>query len=122
MECRKSNSEVWLVTAVKARRLREIGYFCRMEIQHKDDGKKGSFFVENEGVPVAEMTYLWAGEAKIIIEHTEVAEALRGRQAGKKLLAAAVAFARERQLKIVPLCAFAAAQMSQSDAYQDVLF
>lgn len=93
-----------------------------MKIQHTDDGKSGRFFVEQEGVVVAEMTYLWAGEGKIIIEHTEVLEALRGRQAGKKLLAAAVAFARERQLKIMPLCAFAAAQMNQSDEYIDVLF
>lgn len=93
-----------------------------MDIQHKDDGKKGAFFVEKDGVVLAEMTYVWAGETKIIIDHTEVDDQLRGQQAGKQLLATAVAFARERHLKILPLCAFANAQMSKSDEYKDVLF
>ena len=41
-----------------------------MEIQQEDNGKKGVFFIEENGEVVAEMTYVWSGEDKIIIDHT----------------------------------------------------
>ena len=93
-----------------------------MKILHHDDGKKGRFFIEADGSTAAEMTYVWAGPQKIIIDHTEVDERLIGMNAGKQLLAEAVAFAREQNLKILPLCPFAAAQMNKTSEYQDVLF
>jgi predicted GNAT family acetyltransferase len=45
-----------------------------MKIQHKDNGKKGTFFIEQDGETVAEMTYVWAGNNRIIIDHTQVEE------------------------------------------------
>jgi len=50
-----------------------------MEIQQKDDGKKGLFFIEQNGEKVAEMTYVWAGKERIIIDHTQVDEKLKGK-------------------------------------------
>ncbi len=50
-----------------------------MEIQQEDNGKKGVFFIEENGEVVAEMTYVWSGEDKIIIDHTEVSEKLAGK-------------------------------------------
>ena len=49
-----------------------------MEIQQTDNGKKGKFFVEINGKPEAEMTYVYAGKHTIIIDHTAVNDALRG--------------------------------------------
>lgn len=70
---------------------------------------------------VAEMTFSRAGEHLLIIDHTEVPEALRGHGIGDRLVARAVADARESGSKIFPLCPFAAAQFRRHAEYQDVL-
>lgn len=92
-----------------------------LNILHEDDGKKGAFFVRAGDIDQARMTYVWAGETKIIIDHTEVGEALKGRQAGKQLVQKAVEFAREKQIKILPLCPFAKRVMSLNPDYADVM-
>lgn len=43
-----------------------------MEIKRKDDGKKGSFDLMDKEKQVGKLEYVWAGEEKFIIEHTEV--------------------------------------------------
>ncbi len=92
-----------------------------MKIQHTETDSKGAFFVEQEGIRQAEMTYSKAGEQLIIIDHTEVSEALRGTGAGKKLVEAAVSYAREKKIKILPLCPFAKSVIDRNPEYQDVL-
>lgn len=92
-----------------------------MEILHEENNSKGAFYIEVKGERLAEMTYSKAGEDKIIIDHTEVNDALRGTGAGKQLVEAAVQFAREKGIKIIPLCPFAKAVLSKSDKYKDVL-
>lgn len=92
-----------------------------MEIQHKDNGKKGAFFMEQHGEIVAEMTYVWTGKTGIIIDHTNVDVKLKGQGAGKKLVIKAIEFARENGLKIMPLCPFAKSVFDKEIAYRDVL-
>ncbi|ADB39799.1 GNAT family N-acetyltransferase [Spirosoma linguale] len=93
-----------------------------MNIQHKDNGQKGLFYVVVDGKTEAEMTYVWSGDRRIIIDHTGVSEALKGEGIGKQLVQAAVVWAREKQLKILPLCPFARAIFDKTPDYQDVLF
>ncbi len=92
-----------------------------MEVKQKDDSKKGMFFIEQDGKVVAEMTYVWAGTGKIIINHTEVNEILKRKGAGKQMLSKAVEFAREKGIKIVPLCPFAKSVFDKTPEYDDVL-
>lgn len=92
-----------------------------MEIQHKDNGKKGIFFIEQNGEIVAQMTYVWTGKTSITIDHTNVDEKLKGQGAGKQLLTEAVAFAREKGLKITPLCSFAKSVFDKEITFRDVL-
>ena len=92
-----------------------------MNIQHTDNGKKGSFFIELDHKQVAEMTYVWAGDAKIIIDHTNVDEVLKGKGAGKQMIEKAVEFARNKHLKIIPLCTFAKSVFEKVKEYADVL-
>ena len=68
------------------------------------------------------MTYTFAGDEKIIIDHTEVDESLKGKGVGYKLVDSSVVFARENNLKILPLCPFAAAVFKKKLEYSDVLF
>lgn len=92
-----------------------------MEIKHSDDNQKGRFFVEENGRLLAEMTYIWAGENKIIIDHTEVSPLLTGKGAGKLLLEKVVELARLKGVKIIPLCPFAKSVFDKNKDYQDVL-
>ncbi len=93
-----------------------------MEIQLKDDEKKGSFYIESNDKIVAEMHFVWAGSDKIIIDHTDVDASLKGKNVGKQLLHRVVQHAREKQLKILPLCPFAKSVFDKTVEYRDVLF
>ncbi|MHA7129136.1 GNAT family N-acetyltransferase [Algoriphagus namhaensis] len=92
-----------------------------MEIKHQSDGRKGSFYLGESSNPKAEMVYVMAGPAKLIIEHTEVDESLRGEGVGIKLLEALVEDARARNIKVLPLCPFAKANLEKRPDLQDVL-
>lgn len=92
-----------------------------MEIKQKDDGKKGMFYVEENNIVLAEMTYVWAGTDRIIIDHTEVSAALAGKGVGKQLVSKAVEFARANNIKIIPLCPFAKSVFEKVQDFNDVL-
>ena len=78
-----------------------------MLIQRKQDGSKGSFYVEEDGILLAEMTYSMTGNDLMIIDHTEVSDKLRGKNVGYQLVHTAVEYARENNISILPLCPFA---------------
>lgn len=92
-----------------------------MNIQHQDDGKKGSYFIRENNQLLAEMTYVWSGE-KLIIDHTFVDESLKGKGIGKLLLNKVVEFSRIKKIKIIPLCPFAKKMFEKDDSLKDVLF
>jgi len=92
-----------------------------MEVKQKNNSKKGMFYIEQDGKIAAEMTYVWVGTGKIIIDHTEVNEILKGQGAGKQMVSKVVEFARENALKIVPLCPFAKSVFDKTPEYGDVL-
>jgi len=93
-----------------------------MDIQQQNNGSKGSFFIRENDVILAEMTYSMAGDALMIIDHTEVSDALRGKGAGLQLVNNAVEYAREKQLKIMPLCPFAKSVFDKKhEEFKDVL-
>jgi len=93
-----------------------------MLIQNKKVGKKGMFFVEQEGNILAEMVYSMPSDKKMIIEHTEVSDELKGQHVGNQLVYTAVEFARTHDIKIVPLCTFANAVFKRKAEYADVLY
>lgn len=92
-----------------------------MEILQKDNNNKGAFYVIQNDEVLAEMTYVWAGADRIIIDHTEVSDILRGKGAGKQMVAKAVAFAREKGIKIIPLCPFAKSVFDKVKEFNDVI-
>ncbi len=93
-----------------------------MKIKQVDNGKRGAFYIEEADQMVAEMTYVYSGEDKIIIDHTEVDDSLKGQGVGHRLIDAAVEFMRKNNLKVIPLCPFANAVFKKKqDQYADVL-
>lgn len=91
------------------------------EVQLKINDNKGAFYIEVEGKQEAMMTFVFAGEDKIIIDHTEVNPGNEGKGFGKKMLLKAVEFAREKGIKIVPLCPFAKSIFDKTPEFTDVL-
>jgi len=92
-----------------------------MEIKHEDNRKKGRFYIELDGTEEAEIVYSYAGVEKIIIEHTEVSEKLKGQGVGINLLEETVSFMRKNNLKAIPLCPFANAILKKNrKKYEDV--
>ena len=79
------------------------------------------FYIEVDGSTLAKMTYSRAGHDLLIIDHTEVSDALSGKGAGKQLVAKAVDYARENNFKILPLCPFARSIFDKIAQYRDVL-
>ena len=67
------------------------------------------------------MTYSWAGDDKFIIDNTEVDEEYGGKGVGKDLVKAGVEYAREKNVKVIPLCPFAKKVIAKTPEFQDVL-
>lgn len=93
-----------------------------MEIIQDNNSKNGIFKALENDILAGEMTYIWAGENKFIIDHTEVIPDFEGKGIGKKLVMQAVEYARENKLKILPLCPFAKSVFERTKEIQDVIF
>lgn len=91
------------------------------EVQLRIYDNKGAFYIEIEGIQEAMMTFVYAGEDKIIIDHTEVNPGNEGKGFGKKMVTKAVEFAREKGIKIVPLCPFVKSFFDKTSEFRDVL-
>lgn len=92
-----------------------------IEVAHEEADGRGAFFVAREGQRLAEMTYVRVSEQLVIIDHTEVHALLQGKGVARKLLDAAVAWARATGTKITPTCPYAKAQFDKDGSIRDVL-
>ncbi|RAI83715.1 GNAT family N-acetyltransferase [Algoriphagus yeomjeoni] len=92
-----------------------------IKIEHENDGRRGSFFIQEGAKRFAEMVYVMAGPKKMIIEHTEVDDSLQGQGIGLKLLKELVDYVRKEEIKVIPLCPFAKAMFKKKEELKDVL-
>jgi predicted GNAT family acetyltransferase len=85
-----------------------------------DPDGKGSFFIDQAGERLAEMTISITGN-NLTVFHTEVSEKLKGQGVASKLLSAMVDYARQHQLKVIALCPYVLAQFKRHpEEYKDV--
>lgn len=89
-------------------------------IHQQESGSKGSFYVEIDGQRKAEMTYSVADAERIIIDHTEVDDSLRGQKVGLQLVEFAVNYVRKKGIKLLPLCPFTKATLLKHPEWKDV--
>ena len=89
-------------------------------IHHEHSGHRGAFFLERDGERLAQMTYTVAG-TRVIIDHTDVDDRLRGTGTGRKLVEAAVEWARKENVRLMPLCPYAKSVFDKTPDYSDVL-
>jgi uncharacterized protein len=64
--------------------------------------------------------YRKAGD-RLFIDHVESPPALRGSGAAGRLMAAVAADARAKQLKVTPICGYAAAWLRRSQEFADLV-
>ena len=84
-----------------------------------DNPGKSRFELEEQGL-VAFADYRLQGDRRVI-PHVEAPPALRGTGAAGRLMAGMLAAVRERGLKVVPVCPYAAAYIQRHAEYQDLL-
>ena len=89
-------------------------------VSHVERGDHGRFFIEENGRTVGELTYRRLGPARILIDHTEVSPHLRGRGVARRLLDAAVAWARTHHTRIGATCSYVLAQFARDSSLHDV--
>ena len=91
-----------------------------LTIEREEDAREGRYVVRLDGQE-AEMTYRRAGDRIIIIDHTGVPDALKGRGIGEALVRRGVEDARSEGRSIIPVCPFAKALIERHVEWQDVL-
>ncbi|MGI1805247.1 GNAT family N-acetyltransferase [Exiguobacterium sp. TDN 0502] len=74
----------------------------------------------HEGEVIGEITYSDTNNGMWIIDHTYVDPAHRNQQIGEQLVAEIVNWARETNVKLLPLCPFAKKEFEQQSSYEDV--
>ena len=89
-------------------------------VRKEDSAAKGAWVIERDGEVLAALHYTTAG-SRVILDHTEVSDKLRGSGAGKRLVEAAVQWARGTSAKLMPLCPFAKSVFDKVTEWHDVL-
>ena len=84
------------------------------QLEARDDPANERFVIESDG-HVAQLMY-HKDPGRLIIEHTEVPEALAGRGIGARLVQAAVACAASEQRTVVPWCPYARRWLSEHES------
>lgn len=87
----------------------------------KTEGQSGGAYRASLERHSGEMTYSRTSPRLIIIDHTQVDDALRGKGVGQALAEFAVTEARTNGWKIIPLCPFFKAQVMRHPDWQDII-
>ena len=89
-------------------------------IQQKETEGKGMFYIEKDGDIVAELTYTIGDNKVMTIDHTETEPEAEGEGLASSLVKHSVEYAREKDIKIDPLCRYAAKQFERHEEYREV--
>jgi len=93
-----------------------------MEIKLSESENKGRFFIEEEGKMLAQITWVKETEDHIILDHTFVDDSLRGQGIARQLFDKVIELARDRDIKIQPVCSYAQTMFERYPQYRDVLY
>jgi predicted GNAT family acetyltransferase len=76
--------------------------------------RRGMLYIEEVGEKIAVMTFQYADEQHIIVDHTHVDGTYRNMGYAKLLLHHMLQFAEENHLIIIPQCSFVKAALSRN--------
>ncbi|RAV98934.1 GNAT family N-acetyltransferase [Pseudochryseolinea flava] len=85
-----------------------------------ENNRRGAFVIEENQTRLAEMAVAIIDQ-NLVVYHTEVKEQLQGQGVAGNLLATMVDYARQNNLKVVPLCPYVLAQFKRHpEKYNDI--
>lgn len=87
----------------------------------EDDNRKGVIYILENEQTAGEISFVWSGADKFIINHTEVYDAFNGKGYGKQLVLKAIEYATEKQVKIIPLCPYAKKVMEGDEKLREMI-
>src|ERR1700716_1711795 len=106
----------------RSRRRRGASVTDPLTVQREQQGHRGAFYIEQDGVRAAELTFSASPDGKLVmLDHTEVGTSLHGQGIARRLVAASVDWARQQEIKLVPVCPFARAIFENHPEFRDVL-
>jgi uncharacterized protein len=76
---------------------------------------------DSDGLEVGEVTYTRDGDKFLVINHTGVDPANRGKGVAEELVRQVVEKAKKEGLKVEPVCSFAQKEFERKDEYKEVL-
>ncbi len=92
-----------------------------IDIKKEDNGHKGRFTIYDNERYGGEMTYTAAGDKLLIIDFTHIEQEFAETDLAEKLLTEVVEHAREKNVKVIPLCPVAQALFDKYPSLTDVL-
>ncbi len=90
-------------------------------IEHSENASRGAFHIQRNGQRIAEMTYRRTHPSVVVVDHTYVDPSLRGHGVARQLQDAMVAWARETDTKVIPVCSYVKVQFDRDPSLRDVL-
>lgn len=90
--------------------------------EHDTNNQGGTFFILDNNQKAGEITYVWAGDDKFIIDHTQVYEDHSGKGYGRMLVKKAIEYAKSEGVKILPLCPYARKVMEGEERLKKMIF
>lgn len=91
---------------------------CDIHYRLFNDGM--GFYAMCQGAFIGQITFVKAGNDKMIIDNTNVAEQYRNKGIGQELVRHAVNYARDTNLKVMTICPFARAMFNRFSEFDDV--
>lgn len=92
----------------------------KLAVQREEHAGRGTFFIEQGGRRIAVLDYVRLADARVTITHTEVEPALQGRGIARRLVDAAVAWARDTHTLVAATCSYVRTQFEQDASIRDV--
>ena len=92
-----------------------------LTIKHTESERNGLFEAWLDEVHVGELTYQRPTSERMIIDHTRVFEGFEGQGIARQLVMAFVAFARQNNRTIIPVCSYARNVLTHTNDYKDIL-
>lgn len=90
--------------------------------RHDKHDQGGTIFLLENNETAGEITYVWAGEDKFIIDHTQTNEGFSGKGYGRMLVEKAIEFANAQGVKVLPLCPYARKVMEGDENLSKIIY
>lgn len=92
-----------------------------MKIEHQETTGQGRFEARDDKKFAGKLNYTLKDENTLVIDHTEVDPGFQGEGVGMDLVKEVAEYARENNMKIIPVCSYAQKVMERTSDYDDVL-